>query len=241
MHFHQVRWCVGLLLFLTGLSLFAWGAWPAGNRLSLLMVQPHEMQLALARQTPSGGGGTSKDITAAVPAILEVRRLALETPRFLRPGDPGTVRLVFTTDPGQAVDGKINGLSNLYDTHYVAVVVRLEMGGLAVDPSGTLTRPLAPEQPVSFQWALLPGQAPVYEGMAWFYLRFMPRDGSPSSDWPLAAQRIKLPSISLLGLSGRLMRWLGGVGALSGSLLLADLLVCPLQRRLGMSSTKAAK
>jgi hypothetical protein len=240
MRFHQVRWCMGLSLCLTGLALFTWGAWPAGKSQKVLLIQPGEMQIPLAGWAPAVWEGNVRDTPTTVPAILEVRRLALETPRFLRSGDAGEVRLEFSTDLSQKVDGEIAGLSNLYDTHQVAVEARLEMGGLQVDPSGTLTRPLEPGQTVKYTWILRPEQAQVYKGAAWFYLRFMPKDGSPSSDWPLAVQRIELYSTSLLGLTGRLARWLGGMGVLVGLLLLADLLTQRLHRRGGVESFQAA-
>jgi hypothetical protein len=232
---------MGLLLCLTGLVLFGWGAWPAGKRQSVLILHPHEMQLALAGKAQSGSQETARDSRVAIPAILEMRRLVLETPGFLRPGDPARVRLGFRPDPDLSGDGNLDGLSNLYDTHFVAVEARLEIGGLLLEPSGTVHRPLAPGQSVDFEWVLLPEQALVYQGTAWLYLRFLPKDGSASSDWPLVAQRVKLTSISVLGLSGRLMRWLGGMGALSGVLLLVDLLFIYLKPRPGISASKVAE
>lgn len=223
MYFQQLRWRVGLFVSLLGLALFAWGAWPGGKQLRVLMLQPHDMQLALAGASPAAWEGNVSDLPAALPAILEVRRLALETPNFLRPGDEGRVRLEFTADPGLNLEGEMDELSDLYDTHHAAVKARLEMSGVRVDPPGSLTRPLAAGQAVSFSWVLVPDQERVYEGTVWFYMRFMPKDGSPSSEWPLAAQRVELSSKSIMGLSGRMARWLGGIGALAGILLLSDL------------------
>ena len=241
MHFHQVRWCTGLMLCLTGLVLFGWGAWPAGKRQSVLILHPHDMQLVFAGKTQSGSQETARDSRVAIPAILEVRRLVLETPSFLRPGDLARVRLGFKPDPDLSGDGNIDALSNLYDTHFIAVEARLEIGGLPLEPSGTVNRLLAPGQSVDFEWVLLPEKAPVYAGTAWFYLRFLPKDGSASSNLPLAAQRIKLTSTSVLGMSGRLMRWLGGMGALSGVLLLFDLLFSYLKPRPGISPSRDAE
>jgi hypothetical protein len=230
MHFYWIRWYMGLLFCLTGLILFALGAWPAGKRLSVLVIHPREMQVDLPGQAFSIEEGTVEQTPSARPAILEKRRLVLETPGFLRPGDPDTVKMEFTSDSNLILEGEVDGLSNLYDTHYAAVEARLEMGGLQVNPSGSLIRSLEPGQAIHFSWTLFPEQAQIYEGTAWLYLRFMPKNGSPSSDWPLAAQRIELTSSSWLGLSGRMTRWLGGIAVLTGLLLTTDKLLSSLKR-----------
>jgi hypothetical protein len=241
MHFRWVRWCLGLLFVMTGLILFALGAWPAGKKSNVLMIRPQEMQVDLPGQALSDGEGAIGQTQLAIPAILEVRRLVLETPRFLRPGDVDTVILEFTNDSNRIIDGEIDGLSNLYDTHNAAVEARLEMGGLQVNPSGSVIRPLSPGQAIRFSWTLHPERAQIYEGTAWFYLRFMPKDGSSSSDWPLAAQRIELASTSWWGWSGRTTRWLGGMVSLTGLLLMADRLLSYLQRRFNPSTTKGSE
>jgi hypothetical protein len=241
MHFSQVRWCMGLLLCLTGLGLFAWGAWPAGKRLSILMIRPAEMQLSFSGQAYTDGEGYATQTPITTAAILETRRLVLETPNFIRLEDQAEVNLGFIQHPVLNMGEEIEGLSNLFDTHHVSVEARLEIGGLQVEPSGTLIRPLAAGQAASFTWFLWADQVQSYEGTAWFYLRFRSKDGSTSSSWPLAAQRVELSSYSLLGLSGSLARRLGGMGVLSGLLLLTDWLVRRLSLRLGISSAEAAR
>jgi hypothetical protein len=213
-----------------GLLVFTWGAWPVGKSLSVLMVQPGEMALFPAVQSQVDDQGSASHTSNTVPAILEARKLILETSSFLRPGDPGKVGLDFVVDPDIHFAANLDGLSNIFNTHLVLAEARLEMGGVLVEPSGTLSRPLAAGQTVSFQWDLLIEKAQVYEGTVWFYLRYMPMDGSPSSKWPLMAQRIELSSLSLWGLSGRLMRLLGGMGASLGLLLVSDGLVGVLTR-----------
>jgi hypothetical protein len=241
MHFRWVRWCMGLLLVMTGCILLALGAWPAGKKSSVLMIRSQEMQVDLPGQALSDGEGAIGQTQLAIPAILEARRLVLETPSFLRPGDADTVILEFTSDSNRITDGEIDGLTNLYDTHYAAVEARLEMGGLQVNPSGSLIRPLSPGQAIRFSWTLLPERAQIYEGTAWFYLRFLPKDGSSSRDWPLAAQRIELTSTSWLGWSGRTTRWLGGIVSLIGLLLIADRLLSYLQRWFNPSSARVTE
>jgi len=241
MHFPQIRWCVGLLLCLTGVCLLVWGAWPAGKRFSDLIIQPHEMQLPPSGQAFTDGQENASQKLKGATAILETRRLVLETPNFSRPGDPAEVRLEFNIDSAHDNDGQNRRFANLYETHHISAEARLEVGGLQVEPPGTLIRTLAPGQSVNFNWILWPEQGQTYEGTAWFYLRYMPKDGGSSSSWPLAALRVELSPVSLLGLSGPLTRRLGGMGVLVGLLLLADLLIRRLSLRLKVISSEAAR
>lgn len=211
MLFQQVRRGFGLLLLCGGLILYAWGVWPAMNTSSNLTILPREMQLL-----GLGDDLTQVSAPAAVPAVLEVRRLSLEAPVLLRVGDQGIVKLTFAPDTDTLRTGETGGLEDVFDNHLVVMEARLEIGGLEVRPTGTLSRPLEPAQAASFEWQLFPQQAGVYEGTAWFYLRFMTKDGSSGNSQPISAQRLEIRPSSWIGLTGPQARLAGGVGVLAG-------------------------
>jgi hypothetical protein len=198
----QLRRALALLFLILGGTLFAWGVWPAMKANSRLTLLPEEMQLTgsdmlpaqISRETP-------------VPAILEVRQITLEAPRFLRVGDKGAIKLSFVPHNAPVDTG---GLGDIFDSHQVAVEARLVMGGLQVRPTGILQRALVPGHPLTFEWDFLPLQAGTFQGTAWFYLRFMPKAGGHATSQLLSAQRLSLQPRSFWGLSGPQSRLAGG-------------------------------
>lgn len=219
------RWSAGLLLCLAGLVIFTLGLWPADTVRQELAFTPEDMRLTLP--------GTSADVALEEPlypkddspAILEVRKLVLFTPSFIRLGDPARIRLEFIPDPEGEVGRNPGEHANLFDTHHVSGEARLEFAGLSVDPPGTQSRSLAAGEAAMFQWSVDSEEERNFAGTAWFYLRYIPKDGGEVSEWPLAALNVKLPSQSIAGLSGRQARWLGGTAVLAGLFLVVDLLM----------------
>ncbi len=222
----QVRRGLGMLFLICGLILLAWGAWPAGSTSKELTLFPQEMQLLEA-----GNGYSQISEVAGVPAVLEVRNLTLEAPVLLRIGEQGLVRLSFVPRPVMPELADSGELKDIFDTHQVTVEARLEVGGLEVTPQGTLARSLVPAQPVTFEWIIFPHQPEAYEGTVWFYLRFLPKDGSPGTSRPVSAQQLVIRPTSFFGLAGSHARMAGGMGALIGLMLAVEWLA-PWNRRL---------
>ena len=235
MLFQMVRHSLSVLSLLAGVILFAWGAWPSRKEIHALVIYPREMQMTVSGSAQVVNEQTPLSEQVNVPAILEVRRLILEVPVSIQTGNRDFIRLEFLPEAVSPGMDEIQGLQDIYSTHLVAVEARLEMGGLEVEPAGTLTRSLFLGQSVRFEWGLIPEQARVYEGMAWLSLRFMPKDGSPGNSWPISAQRVEIRASSLLGLSGLQARMLGGAGTLLGLALASDLLTSLIHQ--GLAST----
>jgi hypothetical protein len=240
MLFQKVRHSLSVLSLLAGVILFAWGAWPSRKDVHALVIYPREMQMAISGSAQAVDEQTPLSEPVNVPAILEVRRLILDVPVSIQTGNRDLIRLVFMPEAVSTGMSDIQGLQDIYSTHLVAVEARLEMGGLDVEPAGTLTRPLFPGQAVRFEWGLIPMQARVYEGTVWLYLRFMPKDGSPGNSWPVSAKRVEIRASSLLGLSGLLARRLGGAGTLLGLALASDLLAGLIHQVLATTSLRDA-
>jgi len=173
---------------------------------------------------------TTLPTAAAPPAIQESRRLTLEWPPVIRAGDADTVRLTLEMDEngsltptaeiaGHVTSGQTITIPNLYDTHNVVAEARLDLAGMQVVPSETASQPLRPSQSVTFYWSVRPADVGKFRGVVWFYLRFVPLDGSPESERAISAQTIEIEAVSFMGLEAGPARLLGVAGAFLGSVL----------------------
>ena len=186
---------------------------------------------ALATPTLSLGPAAATMPTAALqPAIQEARRLTLEWPPVIRAGDADTVRLTLEVDEnsnltptaeieGHVTSGQIIVIPNLYDTHNVVAEARFDLAGMQVVPSETASQPLRPGQSVTFYWSVRPAEVGKFRGVVWFYLRFVPLDGSPESERAIAAKIIEFEVVSFMGLKAGPARLLGVAGAFLSSVL----------------------
>jgi hypothetical protein len=165
------------------------------------------------------------------PAIPESRRLTLEFPPVIRTGDSARIRLQLEVDDrgnltptaiveGNKITGEVVQIPNLYETHNVIAEARLDMAGMEVQPSGTISEPLIQGQAVTFYWSVRPNESGKYEGTAWLHLRFIPKGGGEESRIPVSVQFLDIESRSFLGfIPGNLARGVGALGSVVGSVL----------------------
>ena len=164
------------------------------------------------------------------PAIPEMRMLSLDYPPRIRAGDSDVIRLTLEIDEngnvtptvsakGNVTSGEVITIPNLYDTHNVFAEARLDMAGVDVRPSETISETLLPRQKVTFYWSVLPGDVGNYKGTVWFFLHFIPKSGGVESRQALSAQPIEIEATSLFGLRADLARWLGIGGTFISSIL----------------------
>jgi len=165
------------------------------------------------------------------PTIPESRRLSLEFPPVVRTGDSTRIRLQLEVDDrgnitptavveGNVVRGEVVEIPNLYETHNVIAEARLDMAGMEVQPSGTISEPLSQGQAVTFYWSVRPNESGKYEGTAWLHLRFVPKNGGEESRIPVSVQFLEIEAKSFLGLlSGGTARGIGALGSVVGSVL----------------------
>jgi hypothetical protein len=165
------------------------------------------------------------------PAIPEYRRLTLEFPPVIRTGDSVRIRMQLEVDDrgnltptavveGNVVTGEVVQIPNLYETHNVIAEAHLDMAGMDVQPSGTISEPLSPGSSVTFFWSVRPTKSGKYEGTAWLHLRFVPKGGGEESRIPVSAQFLDIEARSFLGfLNGGAARGIGALGSLIGSVL----------------------
>ena len=167
----------------------------------------------------------------AIPNIPEQRRLPLEFPPKIRAGDADLVRLTLEMDDlgniiptaeieGNKVVGEVVEIPNLYETHNIIAESRLDMAGLQVIPSETVSEPLLPGESVTFYWSLSAENVGEYRGTVWLYLRFIPKDGGEESVKTLSAQIIEIRSTKFFGIvSASPAKKIGAIGSFLGALL----------------------
>jgi len=164
------------------------------------------------------------------PAIPERRMLLLEYPATLRAGDADRVILTLEVDElgnltptaqvgGNVIQGEIIEIPNVYDTHNLMAEARLDMAGMQVQPAETVSETMLPGQKVVFFWSIRPQEVGNYKGTVWFYLRFIPKDGSPGLRQAISAQLIEIDAVTLFGLKAGPARWLGMFGTVVGVVL----------------------
>ena len=180
---------------------------------------------------PDGVFLTPPSEQSVQPAIPESRRLTLEFPPVIRTGDSVRIRMQLEVDDrgnltptavveGNVVTGEVVQIPNLYETHNVIAEARLDMAGMDVQPSGTISEPLSPGSSVTFFWSVRPTKSGKYEGTAWLHLRFVPKGDGEESRIPVSAQFLDIEARSFLGfLNGGAARGIGALGSLIGSVL----------------------
>jgi hypothetical protein len=133
-----VRVLAGGLTILSAM-LLAWAYWPPALQVAELVLDENPWHDDQAWQA------------------LRVR---LESPRSLRPGEEGRVRLE-VQPVGQAVNLAASPL---------LLVTRLDLPGMMVEPSGEISAVLSMHGKTKIKWKVLGQNTGNYEGAAWIYL-----------------------------------------------------------------------
>jgi hypothetical protein len=189
-----------------------------------------ESPLPGGAQATQEAAPTEMQANSQPPAIPEMRMLSLEYPPRIRAGDSDVIRLTLEIDEngnltptvstaGNVTTGEVISIPNLYETHNVFAEARLDMAGVDVRPSETISETLLPRQKVTFYWSVLPSDVGNYKGTVWFFLHFVPKSDGVESRQALSAQPIEIEATSFFGLRANLARWLGIGGTIISSLL----------------------
>ena len=182
-------------------------------------------------------------VTPTEPAAIpEARQLILEWPAKIRTGDSDLVRLTLEMDEdgtltataeykGHETTGEPVSIPNLYATHNVIAEAWLDLAGVQLAPQNTISQELRPGREVTFYWSLRPEDVGTYRGTAWMTLRFEPREGGSSQRLTMPPQPLEIRVVTLLGMSGRTARILGGIGTVLGAVFSADDIIAWLRKR----------
>jgi len=224
MYYHP-RFFFSLLAFLALIS----ASLACGAAGSASTPQPIAEQTALATQMEPGD---EQPIIAntPVPAIPEQRRLTLEYPPKIRVGDSDIVRLTLEVDAsgnitptavvdGNVITGEVIQIPDLYETHHVIAEARFDVAGLEVThPEGT-NQTLLPGQTARFFWSIRPTEKGTYRGTVWLHLRFVDKVSGEESQIAVSAQTVEIEAVKLLGTSATMVRTVGGIGSVIGTII----------------------
>lgn len=156
------------------------------------------------------------------PQLLERRLLVLEWPQTLREKDSDLIMLSITMDeaalatatltiPEPSDEGTPVEFPDLYETHNVFAVARLDMVGLEADRND-MREQLRPGRPVTFYWSIRASEAGRYRGVVWLHVEMVPKNGGNVEEILLLARPIEINAVTVLGMPGDLARILGMLG-----------------------------
>ncbi len=155
------------------------------------------------------------------PSLLEQRLLILEWPQTVREKDTALIvltlamneqgQLTATAHPAGQPGGTPVEIPNIYDTHNIVAVARLDMAGVEAYRED-IRQPMRPGEPVAFTWSIRADEAGASRGVVWLRLELVPKNGGQIEEILLLARTIEIQAVTVLGLSGSLARILGGAG-----------------------------
>lgn len=163
------------------------------------------------------------------PALLERRLVILEWPLKVREKDSALILLTIAMDAqgsltatAQVSEGEVDPIAvnvpNIYDTHNIVAVARLDMAGVEAYRE-EIREPLRPGREVTFRWSIRANEAGLYRGVVWLHLELVPKESGVIEQQLLMARNIEVESVTVLGLSGGLARSLGALGLVASTLL----------------------
>jgi hypothetical protein len=155
------------------------------------------------------------------PALLEKRLIELEWPHRIREKDSDLIVLsILMDDQGELTvsGGTPIDIPNIYETHNIVAVARLDMAGLEAYRD-ELREPLRPGRAVAFRWSVRANDAGRYRGVVWLHLELIPRAGGPVERILLMARTIEIEAVTVFGMSGSAARVLGIAGVLLSTVL----------------------
>jgi hypothetical protein len=209
----------GYLLLLVSLVLGLAGCRPHVVHLPT----PTAIKQGLGRPTPT----PAPNITPQ-PQLLERRLLILEWPETIREKDSDLIVLTIAMDQqGQSIatmqasgnpDGTRVEIPNLYSTHNIVAIARLDMAGVEAYRE-EIREPMRPGESLTFRWSIRASEAGDYRGVVWLRLELVPKAGGATEEMLLLARQIEVRAITVLGLPADLARILGGAGLVLSTVL----------------------
>ena len=198
--------------------------------LILVLLQAGCGAAATVAPAPTQGVAPEKTQEAPErPALIEKRQIVLEWPERIREKDGDVIVLslvmdpegrvtVTPEDPKNQVEGTPVEIPDVYETHNVMAVARLDMAGMDAWRE-EMREPLRPGKDVTFRWSIRADESGVYRGVVWLYLDFIPKGGGEVEQAILLSRPIEVEAVTVLGLPGWAARSVSGVGLLASTAL----------------------
>lgn len=181
---------------------------------------------ATAPPQPTAGGV----VLSPVPAISEARAVEVEWPVTVHAGNSDLIRLALVTRPdgyltptaeipGSQTSGTPVEIPDLYATHTVTAIARLDAAGFAIDRPGDWAQELVPGEPLRWQWTIQAKEAGQQVAVLTLRLRFEPKAGGAAREREIYNRAVTISTNTVLGLSGPAAQLLGGAGSVIGTVL----------------------
>ncbi len=165
------------------------------------------------------------------PRPPESRAVELDYPLTLRVGDSDVIRLALVVAPdgsyltptaesgGHTTTGEPVEIPNLYDTHTLVAVARLDSVGLNIDRPGDWEQPLLPGENLTWRWTISAAEPGRQRANLIIHLRFIPKAGGDMLQKELWARTLTLQATDVFGLPPVVAKGLGIFGSIVGSVL----------------------
>jgi len=188
----------------------------------------------------SGGGGVETPeapppppitVTEPAPRSPESRAVELDYPLTLRIGDSDVIRLALVIAPdgsyltptaeggGHTATGEPVKIPNLYDTHTLTAIARLDSVGLNIDRIGDWEQPLLPGENVAWRWTISVNEPGRQKANLIIHLRFIPKAGGDTLQKELWARTLTIQATDVFGLPAIAAKGIGIFGTILGSIL----------------------
>ena len=211
----RLRLVLAVVVFLLSLMVLLLSAWPLPREQHAIPLET----LVLPDRAPLTSTAQPETVQPAIPGQ---RHIMLEWPARIRAQDNDWVVLSLLMGSGGQVTASLEtpgstrepttvAIPNLYDTHNVVAVARLDLAGLGAwrEP---LRETMRPGRPVTFRWSIQGGAAGVHRGVIWLSLEFVPLTGGRVEPLILLSRPITINTVTILGLPGWVGRVFGGAG-----------------------------
>ena len=225
-----------------------WGAGCVGLAVCLLVVIAVGFLSLFTLQSgsaPPAEGGVAEPTFEPLPTFApapeqpptlaprppESRAVELDYPLTLRVGDSDVIRLALVVAPdgsyltptaeseGHTTTGEPVEIPNLYDTHTLVAVARLDSVGLNIDRPGDWEQPLLPGENVTWRWTISAEEPGRQRANLIIHLRFIPKAGGDMPQKELWARTLTLQATDVFGLPPVVAKGLGVFGSVIGAVL----------------------
>lgn len=159
------------------------------------------------------------------PALPEKRLVVLEWPQQMREQDSDIILLSIEIDDAGQLTPTVQGkpgtpieIPNLYETHNIFALARLDLAGMNA-LSGDIREPLRPGKPVAFRWSIRAEEPGMYRGVVWLHIEMIPKAGGQAEQQLILARPIEIQAVTVFGLPPILARWMGSLGLVASTAL----------------------
>jgi hypothetical protein len=192
---HEIRriCCAAAFGFIAiGAVLLAWMYWPVSHQTNTLDVSEYNR--------------TIQDETLSnPPQIRQPIILTWDLPTRMHAGQVGPVHLKLSI-PAEA-DSSTG--EDVFTSYRVYLVSRIDSDSLPIAPRGEMTTEITPGDPIDLVWSSKPVTDGKYQGNAWVYFRFVPRDGGKTLDQPVVSRPFSVRVSKFTQIHPEIIRWSG--------------------------------